>query len=130
MKSVNIPSPSLVTMAVGVALMIAIAGIACVGVGDDTQSESGGKGNAVVVADQRESDPGISDDQILFGQSAVFSGPSQELGRGMRLGIRAAFYEINQAGGINGRELQLKTLDDSYETDYAFHTTKWLIEKE
>lgn len=130
MKSVNIPSPSLVTMAVGVALMIAIAGIACVGVGDDTQSESGGEGNAVVVADQRESDPGISDDQILFGQSAVFSGPSQELGRGMRLGIRAAFYEINQAGGINGRELQLKTLDDSYETDYAFHTTKWLIEKE
>ena len=75
-------------------------------------------------------DPGITDGEVLFGQSAVFNGPSRELGVGMRLGIKAAFYEVNQVGGVHGRELSLKTMDDSYETDYAFHTTKWLIEKE
>ena len=86
-----------------------------------------GRGPAAATAG---ADPGITDESILFGQSAVFSGPSQELGRQMRLGIQAAFNEANQAGGVHGRQLLLKTLDDSYETDYAIHTTKWLIEKE
>lgn len=74
-------------------------------------------------------DPGITDDAVLFGQSAVFSGPSKDLGWQMRLGIEAAFDEANRSGGVHGRQLLLKTLDDSYETDYAIHTTKWLIEK-
>ncbi len=47
----------------------------------------------------------------------------------MRLGILAAFHEANQAGGVHGRELQLKTIDDAYDPDLAFHTTQWLIEK-
>ena len=73
---------------------------------------------------------GISDDEILFGQSAVISGPSQELGKGMRLGIEAAFHEVNSMGGVQGRQLKLKTLDDNYEPDYAVHATEWLIEKD
>ena len=119
MKSAGIRIMRLVQFTLGSALMIAIAGIGCVGMQDATASTDGG-----------ERDPGIFDDRIIFGQSAVFSGPSKELGRGMRLGIEAAFYEVNQAGGVHGRELNLKTMDDSYETDYAFHTTKWLIENE
>ena len=42
--------------------------------------------------------PGVSAARILFGQSAAFSGPAQELGRNMRLGIEAAFHEANSAG--------------------------------
>ncbi len=113
-----------------IALLFALVGSACIGglnaapptdgVGDSDPSNAGENG---------VSDPGISDDHILFGQSAVFSGPSQELGREMRRGIEAAFREVNEAGGIYGRELRLKTLDDSYETDYAVHTTTWLIDK-
>ena len=103
---------------VAAALLIAIAGIACAGA-DPAASTDGGL-----------SSPGITDDQVLFGQSAVFSGPSRELGREMRLGIQVAFYEANQSGGVHGRQLKLKTLDDSYETEYAFHTTKLLIEKD
>ena len=41
--------------------------------------------------------PGVSAARILFGQSAAFSGPAQELGRNMRLGIEAAFHEANSA---------------------------------
>ena len=44
--------------------------------------------------------PGVSDTTILFGQSAAFSGPAQELGRNMRLGIEAAFHEVNRRFGI------------------------------
>ena len=49
--------------------------------------------------------PGVTDDQILFGQSAAFSGPAVELGTNMEFGIRAAFHEVNQKGGVHGREL-------------------------
>ena len=74
--------------------------------------------------------PGVTADAIKFGQSAAFTGPSAELGQSMRLGIRAAFHEANEAGGVNGRMLELTTLDDGYETDHAFTNTLWLIQRE
>ena len=48
----------------------------------------------------------------------------------MRLGIEAAFHEANQEGGVHGRELQLKALNDGYETDFAASNTQRLIENE
>ncbi|WP_420640184.1 ABC transporter substrate-binding protein [Candidatus Poriferisocius sp.] len=74
--------------------------------------------------------PGVSDDRILFGQSAAFSGPSQQLGTDMRLGLQAAFHEVNEAGGVNGRLLELTTLDDAYETEAAFDNAQRLINSE
>jgi ABC-type branched-subunit amino acid transport system substrate-binding protein len=73
---------------------------------------------------------GVSDDRVLFGQSAAFSGPAQELGTNMRLGIEAAFNEINTAGGVHGRVLELVTLDDAYEPEAAVNNTLRLIEEE
>ena len=70
----------------------------------------------------------LSDDRILFGQSAAFSGPAQELGKNMRLGIQAAFAEANKRGGIHGRKLELLSLDDAYEPEAAIVNTRQLIE--
>ena len=67
---------------------------------------------------------------IVFGQSAALSGPAQELGRNMRLGIQAAFREANEQGGVNGRRLELKSLDDAYEPERAIPNTRSLIEEE
>ena len=75
-------------------------------------------------------EPGVSDQRILFGQSAAFSGPAQELGRNMRLGIEAAFHEANQRGGVHGRRLELSSLDDAYEPEAAIANTTRLIEEE
>ena len=74
-----------------------------------------------------EGDPGIHEDRILFGQSAALSGPAGQLGLDMRLGIRAAFHEANAAGGVHGRNLQLTTLNDSYEPNLAFSNTQRLL---
>ena len=71
----------------------------------------------------------LSDDRILFGQSAAFSGPAQELGKNMRLGIQAAFAEANRRGGIHGRQLDLLSLDDAYEPEAAIVNTRQLIEQ-
>ena len=73
---------------------------------------------------------GIGPGSILFGQSAAFSGPAQELGINMRLGIEAAFAEANRRGGVHGRQLLLTTLDDKYEPEDAATNTRILIKDE
>lgn len=70
---------------------------------------------------------GISPDSVIFGQSAAFEGPAQELGRNMRLGIEAAFHEKNRQGGVNGRQLELMSRDDGYEPDKAVANTRDFI---
>ena len=70
---------------------------------------------------------GVTEDSVLFGQSAAFSGPAQALGINMRLGIEAAFAEINRNGGVHGRHLQLTSLDDTYEPEAAATNTRSLI---
>ena len=74
--------------------------------------------------------PGVSAERILFGQSAAFSGPAQELGRNMRLGIEAAFHEANERGGVHGRRLELLSRDDAYEPEAAIANTTNLIEQD
>jgi branched-chain amino acid transport system substrate-binding protein len=70
---------------------------------------------------------GVSDQKILFGQVAALTGPAQDLGQGMRQGILAAFDEANRKGGIAGRMLELKSLDDGYEPEKTIGATKKLI---
>ena len=73
---------------------------------------------------------GVTANRVLFGQSAAFTGPAAELGTNVRLGIEAAFNEANQAGGVHGRTLVLRSLDDSYEPEKAVTNTLNLIEEE
>jgi branched-chain amino acid transport system substrate-binding protein len=72
-------------------------------------------------------DDGVSLDKILFGQVAALSGPAQALGQGMREGLLAAFEEINRAGGVGGRKLALKSVDDGYEPEKTIEATKKII---
>ena len=49
---------------------------------------------------------------ILIGQSAALTGAQAGFGKEMRDGGLAAFEELNKRGGINGRRVELITLDD------------------
>jgi branched-chain amino acid transport system substrate-binding protein len=73
-------------------------------------------------------DPGVTPTTILIGQSAAFSGPAQALGTDMRAGAMAYFEAVNAAGGVNGRRIELRSLDDGYEPDRAVANTKKLID--
>lgn len=75
-------------------------------------------------------EPGVSEKTILIGQSAALSGPAQELGLEMRLGAQLCFDQVNEAGGIHGRKLQLVSLDDGYEPERAAANTRKLIDEE
>ena len=72
---------------------------------------------------------GVTNDRILLGQAAVFSGPAAQLGIQMRNGINAYFKEINEKGGVNGRKLELVTEDDKYEANQAQAASRKLIEQ-
>ncbi len=84
----------------------------------------------VAPAPSSASDPGVFDDRVLFGQSAAFSGPARQLGTDMKLGIEAAFNEVNRRGGVHGRRLELLSLDDTYEPEAAIANTIQLIEEQ
>ena len=73
-------------------------------------------------------DPGITPTTILIGQSAAFSGPASELGNEMRAGALAYLQQVNAAGGVNGRKIELRSLDDGYESDRAAANTRKLID--
>ncbi len=75
-------------------------------------------------------DDGVSKDKILFGQVAALNGPAQGLGQGMREGILAAFEEANRAGGVSGRKLELKSVDDGYEPEKTIAATKKIISED
>ena len=72
---------------------------------------------------------GITQNSILFGQSAALSGNAKYLGINMRKGILSAFNEVNQEGGIYGRQLKLISLDDAYEPEKTIVNTRQLINK-
>ncbi len=71
---------------------------------------------------------GVHEDRVVFGQSAALTGPVGSLGTNMRLGIRAAFEVANRQGGVHGRRLELRSLDDLYEPEQAIRNTRHLIE--
>ncbi|MET3130087.1 branched-chain amino acid transport system substrate-binding protein [Oxalobacteraceae bacterium GrIS 1.11] len=74
--------------------------------------------------------PGVTAKTILIGQSAALTGPAQQLGTEMRDGAQAYFDYVNSQGGVAGRQIVLKSMDDGYEPERAAKNTKALIDKE
>lgn len=72
-------------------------------------------------------DVGVSGDTVSFGQIAALDGPAAQLGLGMQAGILAAFKEVNDAGGVNGRQLTLESRDDGYEPDRSIEQINQMI---
>jgi branched-chain amino acid transport system substrate-binding protein len=64
-------------------------------------------------ANQKESN------EIVFGMSGGFTGPTKNIGIDMERGITAAISEVNEYGGIQNKYIKLITLDDGYEPDRA-----------
>ncbi len=73
---------------------------------------------------------GVTDSQVLLGQSVALTGPAQQLGLDMQLGSTLYFNKVNSAGGVHGRRIVLKTLDDGYEATRAAENTRRLIRDE
>jgi len=62
---------------------------------------------------------GVTGGQILVGQSITLQGGKNEYGAAVLAGAQAYVEAVNQRGGVNGRKILLKTLDDDNNTDKA-----------
>ena len=70
------------------------------------------------------------DRRIVLGQSAALSGAAAQLGLQMNAGARIFFDRLNAEGGVAGRTVELRAVDDGYEPDRCRANTQALIEKD
>ena len=69
-------------------------------------------------------------DPIKIGVSGPFTGGSSSMGVSMRDGVRLAADEINKAGGVLGRQIQLVERDDEAKNERGVQIAQELINKE
>ncbi|MBX9960088.1 MAG: ABC transporter substrate-binding protein [Burkholderiaceae bacterium] len=65
--------------------------------------------------------------KIVLGQSAAFSGPAAELGIQFQQGAKLWFEQVNAQGGVGGKTIEIRSLDDGYEPDRCVANTQKLI---
>ena len=81
------------------------------------------------VGAQKSKAPGVTDTEIKVGQTMPYSGPASAWGAVGRAEL-AYFKMINEQGGINGRKINLISLDDAFSPPKTVEQTRRLIEKE
>lgn len=78
---------------------------------------------------QKKYGPGVTDTEILLGQTQPYSGGASSYGTIGRAEV-AYFNMVNAAGGINGRKVKLLSLDDGYSPPKTVEMVRKLVEQD
>ncbi|MEW5774526.1 MAG: ABC transporter substrate-binding protein [Thermodesulfobacteriota bacterium] len=70
------------------------------------------------------------DRDVVLGMSAAFTGPSRGLGIELYRGAMAYFRHVNDNGGLFGRKLAIRAMDDGYNPGPAILNTIQFIEQD
>ena len=73
--------------------------------------------------------PGVSDTEIKIGNIMPYSGPASALSIVGKV-IAAYFDEVNEKGGVNGRKLNLVSLDDAFSPPKTMEAARRLVEND
>ena len=76
----------------------------------------------------KASEIGVSDQEIVLGQSLGITGPLAQIAPDIVNGGKAYFDAINSTGGIYGRKIRSVVLDDGYDPARTLKTARQLIE--
>ncbi|MEN3357363.1 MAG: branched-chain amino acid transport system substrate-binding protein [Mycobacteriales bacterium] len=98
---------------------LALAASAC---GSSDNSGSGGNSGA-----NTASAPGVTADTVTIGSHQPLTGPAAPGYSEIAPAARAYFDYINANGGINGRKIEYKYLDDAYNPTQTVTVTKQLV---
>jgi len=74
--------------------------------------------------------PGLTQDKIRIGSFGALTGPGYLYGKLVMNGVEVVFDEVNAAGGVNGRKLELVREDDRCDPASAIGAVKKLIHQE
>ena len=80
-------------------------------------------------AAEKKYGPGVSDTEIKLGQTVPYSGPASAFGSYGRT-VVGYFNMLNEQGGINGRKVQLISLDNAFSPPKALEQTRKLVESD
>ncbi len=67
----------------------------------------------LVLGNPAHAQEGVTKTTIVLGQSVALTGPSAQLGQSFALGAKLYFDRLNASGGVNGRSVEVVTLDDA-----------------
>src|SRR5476651_2698589 len=73
--------------------------------------------------------PGVTDTEILLGQTMPYSGPASGYAPIGHVEVAYTTF-INDLGGINGRKIRLLSLDDGYSPPKTLEQTRRLVEQD
>src|ERR1700690_4003859 len=73
--------------------------------------------------------PGVTDTEIKIGQTMPYSGPASAYGVIGKADL-AYFKLINEQGGVNGRKINLISLDDGYSPPKTVEQIRRLVESD
>ena len=77
-----------------------------------------------------QTDVGVTSNSILLGNTIALSGPAAAYGTIGRAEDAYFTYVNNNQGGVNGRKIQFKILDDAYNPAQTVPLTKQLVEQD
>ena len=76
-----------------------------------------------------KAEDGVSKTAVTLGQSLAMTGPGATLALPFAQGARLYFDRVNAGGGVNGRKIELSTLDDMGNPDTTVANTKKLLDQ-
>src|SRR5262245_34611812 len=74
-------------------------------------------------------DPGVSDREIVIGATTPLSGPFSSVSS-VTIGASAYFKYVSANGGVNGRKITFRYLDDQYDPAKTVQLTRQLVEQD
>ncbi len=72
---------------------------------------------------------GVLPNQVLIGQTITLQAGANDYGVAVQAGIQTYLNQVNKSGGVHGRQVVLKTLDDNNQTDVAEANARQLVEQ-
>ena len=88
-----------------------------------------GLGSAVARTDAGAAEPGVTPTEILVGGTAPLTGPASAYASIAR-GAEAYLKHVNARGGVHGRTVSYRYLDDGYDPGRAVQVTRQLVEQD
>jgi len=84
---------------------------------------------ALAAAERASTDPGVRDREVVIGATTPLTGPYASLSS-VTIGASAYFKHVNARGGVNGRRIAFRYLDDAYDPAKTVQLTRQLVEQD
>jgi branched-chain amino acid transport system substrate-binding protein len=73
---------------------------------------------------------GVTDQEIIIGTGMDLTGAVANWGVNIKAGMEAVFNQVNEAGGVHGRQIKLIAYDHVYQPPKAVANAKRLVERD